>query len=86
MNFTIKNMWDGYAEAVLGPAPHPTQYQEMRKAYYAGFITCLRGLRHAVGHPDVDEGDGVKTMISLNDEYDKFLAEEVERYTSDDEI
>lgn len=71
MSFTIASNWDAfYASTLLvqGITTKSVQYREMRKAYYAGFLNALLGLRDTVGRDDVPEDIGIAQLQGLHDE------------------
>jgi hypothetical protein len=57
---TVKEQWDDFAAAIFCGVPvHPTQRQEMRRAFYAGYFSSLSANRSVVGSPAVSEDEGV---------------------------
>ena len=71
MDESLAQIWDGFASAILDPAHSQIQYEEMRKAFYAGAFSILCICRE-IGDDSVSEAVGVLKMESLWQEVQKF--------------
>lgn len=72
---TVAARWEEFSAGVMPAGAHPTQVQEMRRSFYAGFFSALMaGLQMADESGDND--DVGATMIQrLHDECHRFKAD-----------
>lgn len=61
---TVNDMWEEYACKVMPANPHPIQYSETKRAYYAACFKMLISTRDIAGHKDISEAEAVHILES----------------------
>jgi len=75
IDLTVKAHWATFSKLVFGDRkPSPIQYQEMRRAFYAGFHGNLMMMKHGIGAID-DEDVAVAALEALHAECQAFAKE-----------
>lgn len=72
---TVRERWEEYAEFIFantGVEKTSTQYRETRRAFYAGFVSCLMMGHDEIGSEEVSEDEGVAIMESMLAECKQF--------------
>lgn len=69
---TIAEQWAEYAIAVMPPSASAVQRREMRRAFYAGTYSMLIIQRDMIGHPDVSVDAGVRALVGMLAECERF--------------
>ena len=64
--------WDNYATKLVPALPGTTQYEETRKAFYAGAKIVMTAV-NAAGEEHVSEDAGVFLLASMETEIDAFF-------------
>jgi hypothetical protein len=74
IDLTVKAHWASFSKLVFGDKkPSPIQYQEMRRAFYAGFHGNLMMMRHGIAA--LDEEPAVAALEALHAECQAFAKE-----------
>jgi hypothetical protein len=68
---SVAQNWTEFARAVLHPDAHPSQHQEMRRAFYAGAWAMLCEFV-ALGGPTVSEDSAIAYMDMVRKECEAF--------------
>ena len=64
--------WDKFARTVVNPNAHPTQKQEMRRAFYAGAQGILYGVIAAFAPESEPTDEDLQMMANLEIELSEF--------------
>lgn len=73
MNNFVERMWRSYAEAVVPADAPPVQWQETRRAFYAGVKGLLTELMVGLD-PDGEPTEGdLRKMSDIQDELHRFV-------------
>ena len=75
---TISGEWDSFS-ALIPPGSPAVQYQEMKKAFFAGFTACL-GVCIDMGDANVSEAEAVDYLEGLRMEAVAFAERQVREY------
>lgn len=68
---TIQAQWDLFRAVVLPSTAPPIQQTETRRAFYAGFYSCLKILKN-IGDEDLSEETGGEILNNLELEVERF--------------
>jgi hypothetical protein len=71
-NDRIKQQWDSLAALVMPPNVHPTQYTEMRRAFFGGARAMMTLMLEASAEPTEEAGAAILQQLSI--ELDAFAA------------
>lgn len=74
----IEKGWLSYAEMVMPSDAPRVQWQECRRAFYAGAAHLLGAITDAVGPDDVDEDAGVAVLGRVQAEIDRHVRDVAE--------
>lgn len=69
---TVEQRWQEYADLVLPKLCSDVQRTETRRAFFAGFYSCLVFSRDEIGAPDFPEDAGVLALQLMHDECEAF--------------
>ena len=77
---TIEIQWQRFAAAVFkGLNPSKTQFEETRKAFYAG-VWALSCTMQALTNPAISEDDALAYMSSIQAECEEFFRDNLRKY------
>jgi hypothetical protein len=76
---TVKDWWDNFDKLVIPAGAGAVQRTEMRRAFYAGFFSCLEGSGEIVDACGDDENLGAAMMGNLHDECIAFAIREAKK-------
>jgi hypothetical protein len=71
---TIAEHWREFEQMVLPPMASTIQRREMRRAFYAGFQSCLSAAIEIGTTSDGDDKQGAEMLQRLQDECQQFVA------------
>lgn len=72
---SVEQQWKNFANAVLSPSGVSlVQKQEMRKAYYAGFVSAIN-MMEFIASPHLNEKTANTMLKSMEDELKAFAIE-----------
>ena len=69
MTNSCQSKWTSFAKQTLPPGVSPIQEREMCKAFYAGFVSCLRITQEIA---EMNDDAGVAVLQGLHDEMYEF--------------
>jgi hypothetical protein len=69
--FRIEKLWILFSCAVLPDDVAAVQHDDMRKAFYAGFLECFKVMTDYAS--DLSEEDACKVLSSIADQVEEFL-------------
>lgn len=73
---TVKQMWEGYKAKCVHPEASEIQIQEIKQAFYAGFISMME-VNKTIGDPRFDEKKAVRLLDQLDKELQTFMQEKL---------
>jgi hypothetical protein len=77
---TIEEEWLGFAEMVIpGIGPGSVQYDEMKKAFFAGVWVVQNALLE-IAQPHISEDEGIQYFESIADECEAFKSKLMREY------
>lgn len=68
----IEQKWNKFAFMVISPKAPEIQREEMKKAFYAGFIDCFSYLKHVIGNSK-DEDESIENLQDIEKQTHKFM-------------
>jgi hypothetical protein len=76
--FKVHQVWDMYAVLVLPKDVSRVQYDETKKAFYAGFLECFKIMTDYASN--LEEDDACQLFTRLNDEGMDFMKLMIEQH------